>query len=266
MTPKERMAQTKRLKVVERLREFNHPTISLLDEPDTYQGFRSRMRWNCSVHGQFIKPYRQSLHCKKCSLEEGRNRSVEGYRRHMIEDRLPSMVEDLLSRGIGLVSSVDEYVNGDTILKWRCIKCNHRFECNLRKAQSAGCQRCKPKSKPEMEIGLLVEQLVAPLTVRFNDRTAIYPREIDIFVPEIGWGLEVNGSYWHSASFSHVMPFEEKRALAATKGIRLSAVNVDNWRDQQVRANILQEVRNLVKKEQHACCPRSSSASSLPSA
>jgi very-short-patch-repair endonuclease len=59
---------------------------------------------------------------------------------------------------------------------------------------------------------------ICSLDVIVNDRNAIKPKEIDIYIPELKLGFEFNGMYWHSEDEKRHL---EKLNLCTAKGIRL---------------------------------------------
>lgn len=56
-----------------------------------------------------------------------------------------------------------------------------------------------------------------------NDRNVLYPKEIDIWIPEHNLGIEYHGSYWHSVNEDGVVDEKHytKYNIANEKGVRL---------------------------------------------
>jgi hypothetical protein len=95
-------------------------------------------------------------------------------------------------------------------------ECGNVFTTSFEDGKLPSCPHCKrPKS---MVQSILAQILAKYCDIIENDRTAIYPKEIDILVGKIG--VEVNGVYWHSDE-SVSVPLIEKTKLAAEKGIML---------------------------------------------
>lgn len=67
----------------------------------------------------------------------------------------------------------------------------------------------------------------------FNDRSAIPPLEIDVWLPEQRFGIEYHGLYWHTARRvgrdSHRRKFDAARAA----GIKLVQIFEDEWMDKR---------------------------------
>jgi hypothetical protein len=55
------------------------------------------------------------------------------------------------------------------------------------------------------------------LNIIENDRNAIKPKEIDIFIPEHNFGIEYHGSYWHSTSSDKIDESHRNKFLLAKK-------------------------------------------------
>lgn len=53
-------------------------------------------------------------------------------------------------------------------------------------------------SHPQQTILDLVKQTLPAMHVQSNVRTVIPPKEIDVYIPDMKLGIEVNGSFWHS--------------------------------------------------------------------
>jgi GNAT superfamily N-acetyltransferase len=114
--------------------------------------------------------------------------------------------------------------------------CNHLQEKTLQSFERGSlCESCHPISTSQWQLN--VEEWVRSLNmhVKRGDRTAIAPKEIDIFVPEKRFGIECHGLYFHSDAkngndrSSHL----RKAEIAESNGIRLLQIFFDEWRDRQ---------------------------------
>ena len=101
------------------------------------------------------------------------------------------------------------------------------------------CPECKKfkGSKREAELLEFVKGL-CPTEVHANNRTAIHPMELDIYVPELKLGIEFNGLYWHSEKFLSKDYHYTKYLRCQEKGIRLLQVWEDDW---VMRGDIVRE-------------------------
>lgn len=100
-----------------------------------------------------------------------------------------------------LLSTKDEYNKNEysskAIYKWKCNTCSNEF---YKVEPCLRCLRCNPYSNSTGEKELCEFLDSMNITYEKNNRTLIYPYEIDIFIPSLGIGLEYNGDYWHNTS------------------------------------------------------------------
>lgn len=102
--------------------------------------------------------------------------------------------------------------------------------------------------------------------VRHNDRKAIRPKELDIYLPDLKLGIEYNGNYWHSiengtAKDTHL----KKSLLCREQGIRL--IHIYEFEDFEEQKQLLKDLiegkdnypesdfnkNNLLKKIPKSC-------------
>ena len=89
----------------------------------------------------------------------------------------------------------------------KCKKCGNIFDIHVLgyltdKTNHCLCRHCYPNINSTSETYPLkfIENILSENKVVFikNDRKLISPYEIDIFIPSLNIGFEVNGNYWHS--------------------------------------------------------------------
>lgn len=114
---------------------------------------------------------------------------------------------------------------------WMCEK-GHEWQSDI-DHQSGGnsCPRCANiVSNAEQEISDYIASILGDIEVRTSVRNVIYPKELDIYIPEKGVAFEFNGLYWHSESsgkgrFYHY----DKWKACKDKGIQLVTIWEDEW-------------------------------------
>ena len=90
-------------------------------------------------------------------------------------------------------------------------------------------------SQQEKEMANFIKQLVGEENVKENDRTQLYPKEIDIYIKSHRIGIEFHGLYWHSEEVSSEKGIDGKNVhrnkmnLAKLKGIDLLQFYADEW-------------------------------------
>ena len=112
-------------------------------------------------------------------------------------------------------------------LQWKCTHCNTEFSSRWQEYRPH-CPKCEPKHLRTLE-GKLYEMLVVELgrdRVRLNDRTLIYPREIDILIGDLA--IELNGMYWHRNDINNT---ESKRQCLLDAGYRFMMFFEDEVRN-----------------------------------
>lgn len=94
-----------------------------------------------------------------------------------------------------------------------------------------GCPQCfKEKSKVEQEILDFVVSIVGEENVITNDRELLNGREIDIYIPSLKLGFEVNGLIWHSEKYNIDKNYHLNKTLDCQKlDIHLIQIFEDEW-------------------------------------
>lgn len=79
-------------------------------------------------------------------------------------------------------------------------------------------------TSPEQKVIDLLLCIQPNLNLSVHDRQAIKPLEIDIYLPDFKFGIEIHGAYWHNENYVP-MDYHQKKFLEAQKvGIRLIQV------------------------------------------
>ena len=151
--------------------------------------------------------------------------------------------EDLLSnKYVVPIFSYEEFISEKEqygrIFKWKCLECGKEFEApidenfKVRFKRSARCPDCHPcinegTSDNEKEIANFIELYS---NIKQNDRTAIYPFEIDILVPSKKLAIEYNGLYWHTEENGKDKNYHLHKTKECEKqGIQLIHIFEDEW-------------------------------------
>lgn len=133
-----------------------------------------------------------------------------------------------------LVHDIDDRPGLQTIVIARCLVCNDLITTTLGKlVSSTRCLKCFPcSSNGEQDIADFVASLNAGIVIT-NDRKAIAPYELDIYVPEFKFAIEFNGLYWH-AGIEKENYHQLKTDMCIKAGISLFHVFEDEWRDKRM--------------------------------
>ena len=106
-----------------------------------------------------------------------------------------------------------------------------------------GCQKCgRQFSQKEEDLFNFIKSLTS-FEVRHNDKKAIKPNEIDVYIPEIKIGFEFDGLYWHSEQYREKNFHLCKTNECLKNSIRLIHIFEDEW---DYKNDILKSmIRNL---------------------
>lgn len=116
-------------------------------------------------------------------------------------------------------------------LQFRCLTCDAvQFKSLAMLEDTPVCFSCHPKdSKAQLEVFDFVKSL--GVEALLSDRTAISPKELDVFVPAHKLGVEYNGLYYHSSARIDKYRHQRKANACTAAGIKLFSIYEDEWRD-----------------------------------
>jgi very-short-patch-repair endonuclease len=107
-------------------------------------------------------------------------------------------------------------------------ECLNEFIADPQKLETCPC--CKFVSKPEKELLDYIKENYNGKIIS-NDRTIIKPYEIDILLPELKLGIEMNGVYWHQAGSEPSLLFKTEQM--ENNGYRLIHIWDVEWYNDQ---------------------------------
>jgi len=159
-----------------------------------------------------------------------------------VRDRLDSLKrlsdDEILRRlsgvpGIRLVGGLDEYRSGkDRCLQVECSSCCTIQKKSLIEAMTGRCGTCSPGgSQAQVEIDRYVRS--CGFDTNISSRDVIPPYEIDTHIPELNFGIEYNGLYFHSTIFKNKKYHSQKTEMCAKVDTTLMHIFEDEWRDKQ---------------------------------
>ena len=98
----------------------------------------------------------------------------------------------------------------------------------VRHGVTASAHATNKVSYGENEIASLIEDL--GFEVVRGSRNIIFPKEIDIYIPECNVAIEYNGVFWHTTRHLDDSKYHQNKAIACMeKGIQLIHVWSDDW-------------------------------------
>lgn len=186
----------------------NSDTIIAIKYPEMYNYFCKNYNESIQEVMFLIKNNDFKKHCELCnkplrfiSYNKGYTKGCSDkkcYSKHQSETKrikyYKIWVDRLSSNDMTTSSTELDYIkHGELIIS--CNKCKFEFKRLVHSTIDAGCPNCSI-SKPQDEIKQYIENL--GYKVSFNDRSAISPLELDIYIPDKNIAFEYCGLYWHS--------------------------------------------------------------------
>lgn len=107
------------------------------------------------------------------------------------------------------------------------------------------CRQCHPfTSAVQEEVYCFMSKFVK---AEKGNRRILNGLEIDIFVPQLSLGIEVNGDYWHSDKYKSKDYHVNKLNHAENRGVRLMYIREHDWENKQeiVKSMILARLNKL---------------------
>lgn len=144
--------------------------------------------------------------------------------------------------------------NNNCIVK--CYKCNNEYNISkshlytLLRLKIDTCRTCNPKlnsrSTTENELYEFCKNEYSYLEIIPNYNKLKY--EIDIFFPELNFGIEYNGLYWHSEIYRDKNYHQDKLEYFEKQNINILQVWEDDWNfKQEIIKNIIRSKINPVR-------------------
>lgn len=103
----------------------------------------------------------------------------------------------------------------------------------------------------ENRLERLIREFLTSNNIKFeqNNRTIIYPKELDFYLPEYAIGIELCGLYWHSTKINqNKLHIRQKYDSCKNKGIRLITIFEDEIQDKfDIVLNRLTQILNLIR-------------------
>lgn len=91
--------------------------------------------------------------------------------------------------------------------------CGYRFERRIWSCQIPRCPKCFPKKLSTLHLAVRGKLLEWGIKFKENDRTLIFPKELDFYLPEHQLAIEVNGLFWHSEAAGTYKGYHQWKTL-----------------------------------------------------
>lgn len=156
---------------------------------------------------------------------------------------LKEKLESLESHYLEMITPQSKWIKEGKAL-YRCKRCGTTFESRTsRSALVEYCPHCLKAGCSRKELDVLhFVQSIYKGTVIQHDRKILEGKELDIYLPDIGFAIEFNGDYWHSM---HPDGYHEgKTEMCRQKGIQLMHLWEHDW--DQERERMKQDIVNMI--------------------
>jgi hypothetical protein len=111
------------------------------------------------------------------------------------------------------------------------------------------CEKCNPEKRKTWENSFFefLTSLTPQLLITRRDRTILYGKELDFYLPEKKLAFELDGLYWHSENGSGILKNYHWRKMngCIAHGIRLIHIFEDEWRNKEYLVKSV--IKNILK-------------------
>ena len=195
-------------------KEWHFAKNAHLTPRDVTPGSHKKVWWRCRKGHAWkavIYSRNQGRGCPYCS---GRMASID----NCLATVNPSLAKEWHPTKNETLTPENVTPGSDKKVWWLCSK-EHEWKAAIySRNQGRGCPYCFLSSS---ELELRVYSEMKYVFDRVKHREKVYGNEIDIYIPEIGVGIEVDGLYWHKDKYASDI---EKNVILNDKGITLLRV------------------------------------------
>ena len=195
-----------------------------------YKNDREKLPIVCKEHGVFYQTMNNHIKGKQGCPECGKVK-CHNSRYYSNDDFIKLAVKK--HNNFYLYDKV-KYVDSKTKVTITCPVHGDFEQIPRNHIYGAGCPRCfKEKSSVEREVLEFIKTILSCEIVE-NDRTILDGKELDIFIPSLSVGIEINGLIWHSEKFGTSPSYHvEKTDMCLANNIRLIHIFEDEWNYKQ---------------------------------
>lgn len=152
------------------------------------------------------------------------------------KDHVSFLKKYCLSKNISLLFDENSYIGYDfkNKYKFKCDECNREFETDVFKLTHIFCEICNPldNNTLENELFVYISSIIPKnIPIKRNDRTILFGKELDIYIPFKKLAFELNGLYWHSENGRNIDKFYhlKKTKSCLSHGINLIHIFENEW-------------------------------------
>lgn len=202
-------------------------------------GSHKKVWWQCTMGHEWetqIKSRTSGNGCPVCANQQ----ILVGYNDLLSKD--PELAKEWHPSKNGTLTPTQILAGTDKKVWWQCEK-GHEWYASVvsRHRTRCGCPVCSGESQtsfPEQAIIFYLQKLT-----KACNRTKVFGKEIDIYLPELKIGIEYNGAYFHKDKLQDF----RKIQYFANKGIRVYSVNEGS--QERICGDTIEYIYHLTKKD-----------------
>lgn len=214
-------------------------------------GHDKKLKWKCAECDYSFEAFWSEINqlkrktCKDCGIE------IRAQKKRLTYEDIKKRFE---KDGTTLVTPKKEFNRNLKTLELNCGNCGKDFQRPITrdKNRTGLCNRCtngKQTSSYEDELYELLKE--HGLNIIRNTRDIIPPKEIDIFLPDHNFGIEIHGLHWHKDDFGeNKNKHLEKTLMAEKENIQLIQIFENEWlaHKSQIVNSILHKINKVQNK------------------
>lgn len=177
----------------------------------------------CKKHGSFyqqVAAHKNGQGCPECAKET-------------IKNKLTSNVSDFIQKANKIHNNKYDYKKSIYVnnKEKMIITCSEHGDFTQRidnHLNGQGCPKCSIENRSEIfsfvsSQEIKIRKFLDSIGIQYiaNDKQKIFPKELDIFIPEHNLAIEINGIYWHSDKFKDEKYHINKLTDCENAGIQL---------------------------------------------
>ena len=204
---------------------------------DSIHGYRESCSSKCSQTSDKMFAFKSERHKSLWADPKWKAKTSKKMASAHFDNRAGAKLTKLEEKGITCLDEMEPGMMNEYHWKHRC---GEVFVKPFTRVTSIWCPICHV-SRGQGELYEAIRAIYKGKII-VNDRTALKPKEIDIYLPDIKLGFEYNGEYWHPGDGSREAG---KIEYAASKGIRLIEVWEQDWK--RKRATVWKSIKAWLK-------------------
>lgn len=206
---------------------------------NTTNGYRAYCSSKCAQTSPLLEFEKRHRHEKLWSNPEWAEATARKMKETHFKNRTPNKLASLWNAK--QIKPLDEIQPGQAgSYRWQ-HSCGEIFVKSFARPSGIYCPKCHVSQGQGELYELIRRNYLGKIIV--NDRKAIAPKEIDIYLPEKKLGFEFNGKYWHPGDGQRE---RFKTGEADTLGIQIIHIWEQEWLKKNPRKEIEAEVLKLI--------------------